>query len=54
MRFSLKDVEEGRDIKLPKKKKKRPKYTHLPDEEIPYQRKDFSRFIDPYYEDEGE
>ena len=54
MRFSLQDIEKGGMIKPPKKKKKKPVYTHIPDEEIPYQRKNFSQFIDRDYDTEGE
>lgn len=54
MKFTLEDVERDNvDIKKKKKKKKQqPKYTHLPEDDIPYSRSDFSRFVDSTYEED--
>jgi hypothetical protein len=55
MRILLSDIEAGKDIKMPKKKKKKMKLTHLPEEEIPYSKRDFAKYIDTSYEShEGE
>ena len=54
MKFTLEEIEKGGKIKPPKKKKKKPRYTDIPTEEYPYNVKNFSHFVDIYYEDEGE
>jgi hypothetical protein len=50
MKFTLEDVEKDKPLKK-KKPKKQPKYTHIPDEEIPYSKEEFTKYIDTTYDD---
>ena len=51
MKFTLEDVEKDKQP-AKKKKSKAPKYTHIPDEDVPYSKRDFSKYIDTTYEDD--
>lgn len=46
MRFTLRDAECKKDLTFSKKKKKKEQqYTHIPDEDIPYSKDNFTDFI---------
>lgn len=58
MRFTLSDIEEGKDIfaskKMKKKKKNEMSYTHVSNDEIPFKSNALSKYIDDSYDGDDE
>jgi len=52
MKFTLEEIEKDKKLKKKKHPKKEPVYTHLPEEDVPYAKHDFSKYIDTTYEDD--